>query len=348
MTEDAGANVSVKDALKKVVAQDDLTEGEAHAAMGEIMDGVATPAQIAALITALRMKGETVAEIAGFARAMRERAQRITPSADVLIDVVGTGGDRLSTFNISTTTAFVVAAAGGYVAKHGNRAVSRQSGAADVLEALGVQIQVAPDVVRRSIEDIGIGFMFAPIYHAAMKHAVGPRKEIGIRTVFNILGPLTNPANAGYLVVGAYDPALTAIMAEVLGEMGARRAFVVHGLDGLDEVSTVGPTQVSELRGGQVRTYTLTPEDLGLSQAAPAAIAGGTPADNAAVTTAVLRGEAGARRDIILANAAAALVAADIADDWRAGVELAKRAIDTGAAYEKLEALRAHTKAAQA
>jgi anthranilate phosphoribosyltransferase len=336
----------VKDALRKVVAKEDLSESEAWAAMGEIMDGEATPAQIAALITALRMKGETVAEIAGFARAMRERAQRITPAADVLIDVVGTGGDALSTFNISTTASFVVAAAGGYVAKHGNRAVSRQSGAADVLEALGVQIQLAPEVVRRSIEDIGIGFMFAPIYHAAMKHAVGPRKEIGIRTVFNILGPLTNPANAGYLVVGAYDPALTGIMAEVLGEMGARRAFVVHGLDGLDEISTVGPTQVSELHGGQVRTFTLTPDILGLPESPPEAIAGGTPADNAAVTTAVLRGEEGPRRDIVLANAAAALVAADIAEDWRGGVELARRAIDSGAAYEKLEALRVHSKAA--
>jgi anthranilate phosphoribosyltransferase len=338
--------MSIKDALRKVVAKESLTEGEAWSAMGEIMDGEATPAQIAALITALRMKGETVAEIAGFARAMRERAQRITPAADVLIDVVGTGGDALSTFNISTTASFVVAAAGGYVAKHGNRAVSRQSGAADVLEALGVQIQLAPDVVRRSIEEIGIGFMFAPIYHAAMKHAVGPRKEIAIRTVFNILGPLTNPANAGYLVVGAYDPALTGIMAEVLGEMGARRAFVVHGLDGLDEISTVGPTQVSELHGGQVRTFTLTPDTLGLPQSAPEAIAGGTPADNAAVTTAVLRGDAGPHRDIVLANAAAALVAADIAEDWRGGVELARRAIDSGAAYEKLEALRVHTRAA--
>ncbi|HEY3246705.1 MAG TPA: anthranilate phosphoribosyltransferase [bacterium] len=336
----------IRDALKKVVAKEDLSEREAWAAMGEIMDGEATPAQIAALITALRMKGETVPEIAGFARAMRERAQRITPSADVLIDVVGTGGDRLSTFNISTTTAFVVAAAGGYVAKHGNRAVSRQSGAADVLEALGVQIQISPDVVRRSIEDIGIGFMFAPIYHAAMKHAVAPRKEIGIRTVFNILGPLTNPANAGYLVVGAYDPSLTAMMAEVLGEMGARRAFVVHGMDGLDEVSTIGPTQISELRGGHVRTFTLTPDDLGLPQASADAIAGGTAPNNAAVTTAVLRGEAGPRRDIVLANAAAALVAADIAEDWRGGIALAARAIDSGAAHEKLEALRAHSKAA--
>jgi len=338
--------MEIKDAIKKLVGRQDLSEAEAWAAMGQVMDGQATPAQIAALVTALRMKGETVDEIAGFARAMRERAQRITPNAEVLIDVVGTGGDRLSTFNISTTTAFVVAASGGYVAKHGNRAVSRLSGAADVLEALGVQIQVPPEVVRRSIEDIGIGFMFAPIYHAAMKHAVGPRKEIGIRTVFNILGPLTNPANANYLVVGAYDPDLTEIMARVLGEMGARRAFVVHGLDGIDEVSTVGPTQVSELRNGSVRTYTITPDDLGLRTTDPEQISGGKPDENAAITTAVLRGEAGPRQEIVLANAAATLVAAGIADDWRGGVELGRRAIASGAAYEKLEALRAHTRAA--
>ncbi len=338
----------ITDAIKKVVEREHLSEAEAWAAMGEVMDGQTTPAQIAAFITALRMKGETVAEIAGFARAMRERAQRITPRAETLIDVVGTGGDRLSTFNISTTTAFVVAAAGGYVAKHGNRAVSRLSGAADVLEALGVSIQVPPEVVRRSIEDIGIGFMFAPIYHAAMKHAVGTRKEIGIRTVFNILGPLTNPANARYLVVGTYTPALTEVMAEVLGEMGARRAMVVHGLDGIDELSTVGPTQISELRDGSVRTRQLTPEELGLDRAKAEAIAGGSPQENAAITTAVLQGEVGPRREIVVANAAAALLTAELADDWRDGFALARRAIDSGAAYEKLEALRAHTKAASA
>ncbi len=338
----------ITDAIKKVVGREHLSEADAWAAMGEVMDGQTTPAQIAAFITALRMKGETVAEIAGFARAMRERAQRITPRAETLIDVVGTGGDRLSTFNISTTTAFVVAAAGGYVAKHGNRAVSRLSGAADVLEALGVGIQVPPEVVRRSIEDIGIGFMFAPIYHAAMKHAVGPRREIGIRTVFNILGPLTNPANASYLVVGTYTPALTEVMAEVLGEMGARRAMVVHGLDGIDELSTLGPTQVSELRDGRVRTRQLTPEELGLERASADAIAGGSPQENAAITTAVLQGEGGPRREIVLANAAAALLTAELADDWRDGLALARRAIDSGAAYEKLEALRAHTRAASA
>jgi len=232
------------------------------------------------------------------------------------------------------------------VAKHGNRAVSRLSGAADVLEALGVQIQVPPEVVRRAIEDIGIGFMFAPIYHTAMKHAVGPRKEIGIRTVFNILGPLTNPANANYLVVGTYDPALTEIMAHVLGEMGARRALVVHGLDGVDEVSTVGSTRVSELRNGSVRTYAIAPDDLGLPKTSPEAIAGGRPDENAAITTAVLQGERSPRRDIVLANAGAALCAAELAGDWKDGIELARRAIDSGAAYEKLEALRAHTRAA--
>ncbi len=338
--------MSIKDALKKVVEREDLSEEDAWAAMGEVMDGQATPAQIAALITALRMKGETVQEIAGFARAMRERAQRITPRADALIDVVGTGGDRLSTFNISTTSSFVVAAAGGYVAKHGNRAVSRLSGAADVLEALGVQIQVPPEVVRRSIEDIGIGFMFAPIYHTAMKHAVGPRKEIGIRTVFNILGPLTNPANANYLVVGTYAPELTEPMAQVLGEMGARRALVVHGLDGIDEVSTVGPTRISELRNGGVRTYTIAPDALGLPETSPETIAGGRPEQNAAITTAVLQGERGPRRDIVLANAGAALLAAELIDDWKGGIDLAARAIDSGAAFEKLEALRAHSRAA--
>jgi anthranilate phosphoribosyltransferase len=338
--------MEIRDAIRTVVGREDLTEAEAHLAMGQVMDGQATPAQIAALITALRMKGETVGEIAGFARAMRERAARITPNAEILIDVVGTGGDRLSTFNISTTTAFVVAAAGGYVAKHGNRAVSRLSGAADVLEALGVQIQVPPDVVRAAIEDIGIGFMFAPVYHAAMKHAVGPRKEISIRTVFNILGPLTNPANAAYLVVGTYDPGLTELMARVLGEMGARRAFVVHGMDGIDEISTVGPTRVSELRAGEVRTYTITPEVLGLPRAEPGQITGGKPEENAAITTSVLRGDPGPRQDIVLANAAAALIAAGIADDWADGVALARRAIVSGAAYEKLEALRTHMRAA--
>lgn len=335
--------MELKDAIRKVVDRQDLTESEAHAALGVIMDGEATPAQIAAFITALRMKGEAVEEIAGCARAMRERAQRIRPRVDDLVDVVGTGGDRVNTFNISTTTAFVVAGAGAYVAKHGNRAVSRRSGAADVLEALGVNIHVGPEVVEGCIEDIGIGFLFAPLYHAAMKHAVGPRREIGIRTVFNILGPLTNPAGARNLLVGTYDPGLTEIMARVLAELGARRALVVHG-DGMDEVSTLAPTRISEVRDGSVRTYTLDPTTLGISPPAAQALAGGSPEENARTTEAVLRGEPGPARDIILLNAAAALQVAGLAGDLREGMALAARAIDSGAAYERLEGLRVRTR----
>jgi anthranilate phosphoribosyltransferase len=335
----------IREAIRAVADRQALSEQDAWAAMGEIMDGQATPAQIAAFITALRMRGETVDEIAGFARAMRERALRVVPRVDRLIDVVGTGGDRVSTFNISTTTAFVVAGAGGYVAKHGNRAVSRQSGAADVLEALGVNIHVAPEVVQRCIEDIGIGFLFAPIYHSAMKHAGGPRKEIGIRTVFNILGPLANPAGASSLLVGTYDPALVRIMAEVLGELGVRRALVVHG-DGMDEMTTMGTTKVAELRDGRVSVATVDPTSLGVRAPAPEAIAGGTPQQNAEVTLGVLRGESGPARDIVLLNAAAALVAGELAEDLREAMALAARAVDTGAAHEKLEALRVATRAA--
>lgn len=335
----------IRETIRAIADRRALSEQEAWAAMGEIMDGAATPAQIAAFITALRMRGETVDEIAGFARAMRERALRVVPRVDYLTDVVGTGGDRVSTFNVSTTAAFVVAGAGGYVAKHGNRAVSRQSGAADVLEALGVNIQVPPQTVQRCIEDIGIGFLFAPIYHAAMKHAAGPRREIGIRTVFNILGPLANPAGASTLLVGTYDPALVRTMAEVLGELGVRRALVVHG-DGMDEVSTLGPTQIAELRDGRVSDTVLDPSSLGIAPPPPGAIAGGTPQQNAEVTLKVLRGEAGPARDLVAINAAAALVAAELAADLADGLALAVRSIDSGAAYEKLEALRAVTRAA--
>jgi anthranilate phosphoribosyltransferase len=335
----------IREAIRAVVDRQTLSEQEAWAAMGEIMDGQATPTQIAAFITALRMRGETVDEIAGFARAMRERALRVVPRVERLIDVVGTGGDRVSTFNVSTTAAFVVAGAGGYVAKHGNRAVSKQSGAADVLEALGVNIQVPPDVVQRCIEDIGIGFLFAPIYHAAMKHAAGPRKEIGIRTVFNILGPLANPAGASSLLVGTYDPALVRIMAEVLGELGVRRALVVHG-DGMDEMSTLGPTQVADLRDGRVHVTVIEPAALKMDSPPPEAIAGGTPQQNAEVTLSVLRGQPGPARDLVVLNAGAALVAAELVGDVHEGMALASRAIDTGAAYEKLEQLRLQTKAA--
>ena len=335
----------IRDAIRAVADRQTLSEQDAWAAMGEIMDGQATPAQIAGFITALRMRGETVDEIAGFARAMRERALRVIPRTDRLVDVVGTGGDRISTFNVSTTAAFVVAGAGGHVAKHGNRAVSRQSGSADVLEALGVDIQVAPEVVQRCIEDIGIGFLFAPIYHAAMKHAAGPRKEIGIRTVFNILGPLANPAAASSLLVGTYDPSLVRIMAEVLGELGVRRAMVVHG-DGMDEISTLGPTQIGELRDGRVQVRILEPSSVGVTPPPVEALAGGTPQQNAEVTLRVLRGEQGPARDLVTLNAGAALVVAELAEDIPEGMALAGRAIDSGAAYEKLEELRVHTRAA--
>jgi anthranilate phosphoribosyltransferase len=332
-------------AIRMVADRQTLSEQEAWAAMGRIMDGEATPAQIAAFITALRLRGETVDEIAGFSRAMRERAIRVVPRIDRLIDVVGTGGDRVSTFNVSTTAAFVVAGAGGYVAKHGNRAVSRLSGAADVLEALGVNIQVTPEVVQRCIETIGIGFMFAPIYHSAMKHAAAPRKEIGIRTVFNILGPLANPASASSLLVGTYDPSLVRIMAEVLNELGIRRAMVVHG-DGMDEITTMGPTQMAELRDGRVKVTTFEASSVGIPAPRPDQISGGTPQQNAEITTAILRGEAGPRRDLVVINAGAALVAGEMAEDIREGIGLAARAIDSGAAFEKLEELRVHTRAA--
>ncbi len=335
----------IRDAIRMVADRQTLSEQDAWAAMGAIMDGEATPAQIAAFITALRLRGETVDEIAGFSRAMRERAIRVVPRVDRLIDVVGTGGDRVSTFNVSTTASFVVAGAGGYVAKHGNRAVSRQSGAADVLEALGVNIQVAPEVVQRCIETIGIGFMFAPIYHSAMKHAAGPRKEIGIRTVFNILGPLANPASASSLLVGTYDPSLVRIMAEVLNELGIRRAMVVHG-DGMDEITTLGSTQIAELRDGRVKVTMFEAASVGIAVPNPDQISGGTPQQNAEIATAILRGEKGPRRDLVVVNAGAALVTGDLAEDIREGVGLAARAIDSGAAYEKLEELRVHTRAA--
>jgi anthranilate phosphoribosyltransferase len=335
----------IRDAIRMVADRQTLSEQEAWTAMGLIMDGEATPAQIAAFITALRLRGETVDEIAGFSRAMRERAIRVVPRADRLIDVVGTGGDKVNTFNVSTTASFVVAGAGGYVAKHGNRAVSRQSGAADVLEALGVNIQVTPEVVQRCIETIGIGFMFAPIYHSAMKHAAGPRKEIGIRTVFNILGPLANPASASSLLVGTYDPSLVRIMAEVLNELGIRRAMVVHG-DGMDEITTMGSTQIAELRDGRVKVTNFDASSVGISAPSPDQISGGTPQRNAEIATAILRGEAGPRRDLVVLNAGAALVAGELAEDIREGIGLAARAIDSGAAYEKLGELRVHTRAA--
>lgn len=329
----------IQQAIQKIVDGLHLTEQEAAAAMNVIMDGEATPAQIGAFITTLRIKGETVDEIVGCARVMREKANRITPAVTPLVDTCGTGGDGANTFNISTTAAFVVSAAGAAVAKHGNRSVSSRCGSADVLEALGVRIDLPPQAVRECIEQVGIGFLFAPQFHASMKHAVGPRKEVGIRSVFNVLGPLTNPACAHTQVVGVYDPALTHPLAEVLARLGVREAYVVHGLERLDEISISGETQVSHLKDGKVATFRIRPEDAGLKPAEPGAVRGGDAQENAEIVRSILRGQPGPKRDVVLLNAAAALVVSGIAADLAQGVALAAEAIDDGRAYDKLQAL---------
>lgn len=336
--------MELKKAIDKVVNYYHLSEEEAEETMSLIMDGEATPAQIAALITALRLKGETVEEITGFARAMRARVRKIAPRHQRLIDTCGTGGDQRFTFNISTTAAFVVAGAGLPVAKHGNRSVSSQCGSADVLEALGVKVTILPEQVERCLEEIGIGFLFAPTFHEAMKHAVAPRREIGIRTVFNLLGPLTNPAGAQVQVLGVYDANLTGIMARVLRGLGVERAMVVHGEDGLDEISHTGRTRVSELINGEIRTYYLDPTDLGLSRGELKDIVGGSAEENARITREVLSGRPGPCRDVVLMNAAAALLVGGKVDHLRDGVQLAAEVIDSGAALAKLEGMIAFTR----
>lgn len=330
----------IQDAIRKVVERNNLSEEDAVGAMQEIMTGAATPAQIACFITALRLKGETVEEITGFARVMREVARKINVKSDMVVDTCGTGGDGMHTFNISTVTAFVVAGTGVAVAKHGNRSVSSKSGSADVLQELGVNIEADVSCVEDCVNSIGIGFLFAPMFHPAMKFAIGPRKEIGIRTVFNILGPLTNPANAGFQVLGVYDGKLTDVMAGVLQKLGSKRAFVVHGEDGLDEVTTTGKTKVSELRDGKVATYFVTPEDFGLKKAALSDLHGGSAKENAEILLSILKGENGPRRDIVLLNAAFAISACGRADSIKEGVKAAARSIDCGSALAKLEALK--------
>jgi anthranilate phosphoribosyltransferase len=334
----------LRPAIAKVVSRETLSEEEAREAMGLIMDGEATPAQIASFITALAVRGETVDEITGFVKAIRERAVTVFPQVDHLVDIVGTGGDRLNTFNISTTSGFVLAGAGAHVAKHGGRAASSKCGSADVLEALGINLNVPPEVVRECIEEVGFGYLFAPQFHPAFKHAVVPRREIGIRTVFNILGPLTNPARARRYLMGVPSRAHTELMARVLAGLEVERAFVVHGQDGMDEVSVCAPTQVSEVRAGGVRTFTLTPEELGFRRASLDALRGSTPEENAKICVSILEGERGPRRDIVLMNAGAALVAAGLAETVPEGVARAAESIDSGAAYAKLEALRLRTK----
>ncbi|MGD2205485.1 MAG: anthranilate phosphoribosyltransferase [Anaerolineae bacterium] len=335
--------MDIKQAIAHVLASKNLTEADAEAVMGQIMAGKATPAQIGGFLIALRVKGETVAEVTGFARAMRRNAVAVRPRCDFLVDTCGTGGDGAGTFNISTTAAFVVAGAGPAVAKHGNRSVSSRCGSADVLQALGVNLDQSPQAVADCIDEVRIGFLFAPRLHPAMKHAIGPRREMGVRTVFNILGPLTNPAGAQVQVLGVYDGALTEMVAHVLGSLGSRAAFVVHGADGLDELSTTGPNRVSQLQDGQVHTFALDPQALGLPRAAPTDLLGGDVEENATLTRAVLAGKSGPHRDVVLLNSAAALVAAGVGVDLDQGLALAARSIDSGAAQARLEALVAFT-----
>ena len=325
------------EAISKIVERIDLEPEEARLVMEEIMSGEATSAQIAAFLTGLRMKGETVEEIVSFVTAMLRHASVISPQVDgVMVDTCGTGGDRIKTFNISTISAFVSAGAGIAVAKHGNRAVSSKAGSADVLEALGLNIMLEPEQVRACIETIGMGFMFAPVFHPAMKYALGPRKEIGIRTVFNILGPLANPAKVQTQVVGVYDVALVEKIANVLAGLGVRRAIVAHGLDGLDEISPIGETIIAELKDGKITTYRIAPEDFGLERARVSEIEGGDVEENARIAIEILKGRRGAKRDAVLMNAAAALVVGGLVEDLKEGFELASLSIDSGKAYRKL------------
>ncbi len=332
----------IREAINKIVSGEHLSEDEAAGVMTEIMDGEATPAQIAGLITALRMKGETVGEVSGFARTMREKSVRIpTSRQSELIDTCGTGGDGLGTFNISTTAAFVVVGAGVPVAKHGNRAMSSKCGSADVLEALGVDITLGPEQVGRCIDEAGIGFLFAPACHPSMKHAIGPRKEIGIRTVFNILGPLTNPAGARRQIIGVFQEHLTELMAGVLRELGSESAIVAHGHDGIDELSTLGRTKITELSDGKLETYEITPDEFGLPTAGREQLAqGADPAESARIAESVLRNEPGPRRDIVCLNAGAALKVAGKVASIREGIELARESIESGKAAEALDRLR--------
>ncbi|MEZ4865462.1 MAG: anthranilate phosphoribosyltransferase [Caldilineaceae bacterium] len=330
---------AIQQSIHQLFERQNLTTAQADAAMSEIMGGEATPAQIGAFLAALRMKGETVDEITGCAQAMKRSAVQVRPNIGdaMLVDVVGTGGDGAHTFNISTTAAFVVAGHGVKVAKHGNRSVSSKCGAADVLGALGVNIQLTAEQAATCIEEVGIAFLFAPVYHPAMRYAIGPRRELAARTVFNILGPLTNPASATNLHVGVYDPNLTEPMAQVLGQMGCRAAFVVHGADALDELSVTGVNRVSHLHEGAVRTFTLDPQELGLTPATIADLRGGEAEENAAITRSILRGEIrGAKRDAVLLNAAAAL--STECGDLAAGLEEARASIDSGAALRVLDA----------
>ncbi|HXF41703.1 MAG TPA: anthranilate phosphoribosyltransferase [Blastocatellia bacterium] len=339
----------ITEAIKKVVEREDLTSEEAESVLDQIMTGQCTDAQIASLLTALRMKGETVEELTGFARVMRRKAAPVQPRTlvsalggterEALIDTCGTGGDVSGSFNVSTATAFVVAGAGVRVAKHGNRSVSSQCGSADVVEALGVRIELQANRIARCIDEVGIGFLHAPLLHDAMKYVALARRQMGIRTIFNMLGPLTNPAGANTQVVGVYAANLTELLARVLGELGCTRALVVHGGDGLDELTITGESKITEWKNGESSTYFVVPEDFGLKRATLSDIRGGDANENSGIILEVLRGTRGARRDIVLLNAAAAFVASSRANDLGEGVQLAERSIDNGNALRKLEQL---------
>ncbi|MDH4227739.1 MAG: anthranilate phosphoribosyltransferase [Deltaproteobacteria bacterium] len=331
--------MDIKDAIARVVKGSDLTEAEMFSVMNEVMSGNATPSQIAAFITALRMKGETVAEITGAARVMREKAAKVDAGEGPIVDTCGTGGDETGTFNISTAAAFVVAACGITVAKHGNRSVSSKSGSADVLKALGVNIDAEVAKVEDCLKTVGIGFLFAPLFHGAMKHAAPVRREIGIRTIFNVLGPLTNPAGAKYQVLGVYDPLLTDILAQVLNNLGSRRAFVVRGEDGLDEITLADSTKVSELDNGKIKSYRISPEDFGFTRCKAEDLKGGGPDDNAKIIRGVFEGKKGPARDIVILNAAAAIAAAGKAGTFEEGIAVARGAVDSGEAGKKLDSL---------
>ena len=322
--------------LEKLVRHEDLTEDEAAAAMREVMEGRAPAAALGALLVGLVMKGERPAEIVGFARTMREHSVQLSAPAGDVFDTCGTGGDRSGTFNISSAAAIVVAACGVKVAKHGNRSVSSQCGSADVFEKLGVNIAAAPAVVERTLHDAGIAFFFAPTFHPSMKHAAQSRKDLGIRTAFNLLGPMTNPAGARRQIVGVPRPELTELMARALMLLGSERAWVVHGADGIDEISTTGHTKVSECRAGAVNTFYVHPADFGMAKAVPADLKGGDGSANAAIVSAILDGQQGAPRDVVLLNAGAALFVAGLAGDVRAGIARAAEAIDAGAARATL------------
>lgn len=344
----------IKEAISKIVQRENLTEKEAVDVMTEIMTGQATEAQVASFITALRMKGETVDEITGCAKVMREHATKITVKKhavdidrdeinidwETIVDTCGTGGDKTKTFNVSTATAFVAAGAGLVVAKHGNRAVSSKCGSADVLEELGINLELPSEKVEECINKIGIGFLYAPLLHSAMKFAIGPRRQIGIRTIFNILGPLTNPAGANAQVLGVYSQELTEVLAFVLKNLGTKNAFVVHGIDSVDEISVTGKTQISELKNGIIKTYTVKPENFGLKKAKIEDIAGGDAKENARIITDILSGKKGPKRDIVLLNASAVLTAAGKSKNIKEGIPLAEKSIDSGKALKKLEELK--------